>query len=131
MGIRMLHRRTAHPWTTAWADAAAAPSMRPPLVLALAADASTARIPTDLAAVMRTAVTDLRRRFRRRLRRPGPAAAWRQWADLLRGYLALLLTLLPRPRPSRTVTVFVATLTERPGSAAQRRARRRRPDAGL
>jgi hypothetical protein len=31
------------------------------------------------------------------------------WADLARGYLALALTLLPRPRPAHTFTVFVAT----------------------
>lgn len=50
MGIRTLHRRTAH----AHADAAP-PAPPPPPVPAFAPAASTARIPTDLAAVLRRA----------------------------------------------------------------------------
>ncbi len=57
--------------------------------------------------------------------RPGPGTEqppWRLWAELARAYLTLVLTLLPRPRPVRTVTVFVAaseTLSVRPyGPAA-------------
>ncbi|MFE6283948.1 hypothetical protein [Streptomyces sp. NPDC057877] len=39
-----------------------------------------------------------------------PVPPRRPWADLARGYLALLLTLLPRPHATTpTVTVFVAT----------------------
>ncbi|MGW5199734.1 hypothetical protein [Streptomyces spiralis] len=100
MGIRMLNHRPAVSPTTVGA-APAAPS---PPVPALAADASTARIPTDLAAAVRRAVTELRRRAV-----PGEPRSWRLWADLTRGYVALLLARLPQPAPARTVTVFVAT----------------------
>ncbi|MFJ9727251.1 hypothetical protein ACIRP3_31290 [Streptomyces sp. NPDC101209] len=58
MGIRMLNRRTA----TAQADAEPAPAEPSTPVPVFAADASTARIPTDLAATLhRTAahLTDL------------------------------------------------------------------------
>ncbi|MFE0513572.1 hypothetical protein [Streptomyces sp. NPDC058964] len=133
MGIRMLHRRTVQARNTAQADAAAAPSMPPSRIPALAADASTARIPTDLTAAVRKAAVSLRHRLTTGAFRADRVLAWRQWADLGRGYLALLLTLLPRPRPPRRMTVFVATLIERPyGSAPRGRHRERReprPDA--
>ncbi|CAL9320500.1 hypothetical protein ABZ568_25645 [Streptomyces olindensis] len=75
--------------------------------------------------------------------RPGtPAAPGRTphpWAELARGYLTLVLALLPRPRPAHTtITVFLATtdgfLSERPDCSApsRRRGRNRRgpePDA--
>ncbi|MFE9437663.1 hypothetical protein ACFYO2_01390 [Streptomyces sp. NPDC006602] len=56
MGIRMLHRRTAHARAQAKAHAETAPPVPPPPPLpAFAAAASTARIPTDLAMVLRRA----------------------------------------------------------------------------
>ncbi|MFD5543406.1 hypothetical protein ACFWIJ_37780 [Streptomyces sp. NPDC127079] len=114
MGIRMVHRRTPQSRPPAQARSAAAQVTAVPSAPAQAADASSARIPADLAATARRTVTRLRRRLRAR---PGP----RQWLDLGRGYLALVLTALPGPRRPRTMTVFVATLTERrPGSAARR-----------
>ncbi|MEU6421497.1 hypothetical protein [Streptomyces spiralis] len=100
MGIRTLNHRPAVSPTAV----GAAPAAPPPPVPALAADASTARVPTDLAAAVRRAGTGLRRRAV-----PGESRSWRLWADLTRGYVALLLTRLPRPAPARTVTVFVAT----------------------
>ncbi|MFJ3230387.1 hypothetical protein [Streptomyces sp. NPDC086787] len=109
MGIRMLHRRAAQARTTPQADAAAPTPMPSSRIPALAADASTARIPADRTAAVRKRATRLRHRF-----------AGRQWADLCRGYLALLLALLPKPRPPRRMTVFVAPLTERPNAAAPR-----------
>ncbi|WP_405505221.1 hypothetical protein [Streptomyces purpurascens] len=61
----------------------------------------------------------------------------RAWADRARGYLTLVLTLLPRPRPGHTViTVYIVTtepLSERPdGSAPYRRhgQNRRGPEPG-
>jgi hypothetical protein len=63
--------------------------------------------------------------------RPGEPLPWRQWADLARGYLALALAAMPRPRPVQTVTVFVAapqTVTGRPYGPAPHR--RRRDDRG-
>ncbi|MEU6572911.1 hypothetical protein [Streptomyces sp. NPDC046805] len=131
MGIRMLHRRTAQARTTARAAAAAGPVPRPPLVLALAADASTARIHTDLATTVRTAMTDLGRRLTHhlsRLSRAGLAAACHRGADLVRGYLALLLAALPSPRPPRTITVFVATVIEPPAGSTPHRPRREQRD---
>ncbi|GGT12750.1 hypothetical protein [Streptomyces chromofuscus] len=103
MGIRMLSRRTA-------------PAQAPPP--AHAVGASTARVPGGPAAVLSHAAADLRRRVtahwnsRRPLApRARDTAAWRLWADLARGYLALCLTLLPRAaRPASTLTVFVAPL---------------------
>ncbi|MGW7379737.1 hypothetical protein [Streptomyces sp. NPDC054794] len=124
MGIRMLHRRPAQARTTAQANAAAVPALPPVRLPALAADASTARIPTDPATVLRRAAAALRRRLTARAAGVDLAHLWRQWADLVRGYLALLLTLLPRTRPPRTITVFVATLTERPDGRAPRDPRR-------
>ncbi|GAB2838751.1 hypothetical protein GCM10027074_01370 [Streptomyces deserti] len=56
---------------------------------------------------------------------PAEPSAWRLWADLARGYLTLVLALLPRPRPAPALTVFIATadtLSGRPdGSASCRR----------
>ncbi|MER6980898.1 hypothetical protein [Streptomyces carpinensis] len=108
MGIRMLNHRPAVYQTAV----GAAPAAPPPPVPAHAADASTARIPTDFAAAVRRAVSGLRRRVT-----PGESGPWRLWADLTRGYVALVLARLPQPAPARTVTVFVAapiTLRDRP-----------------
>ncbi|MFI5566175.1 hypothetical protein ACIA6T_02100 [Streptomyces sp. NPDC051740] len=130
MGIRMLHR-------TAAGNAPPRPGGRtlsPPAPV-FAASASTARVPATLATALRSATADLGRRIadgRRRTARTPTAGAltveqppWRLWAELARAYLTLVLTLLPRPRPVRTVTVFVAasdTLSVRPyGPAAAHR----------
>ncbi|MFC9683106.1 hypothetical protein [Streptomyces sp. NPDC056948] len=66
-----------------------------------------------------------------------PDRTSRPWADRARGYLTLVLTLLPRPRPAHTtITVYIATtesLSERPdGSAPYRRhgQGRRGPEPG-
>jgi hypothetical protein len=117
MGIRMVHRRTpqSRPPAKARSASASAQVTASPSAPAQAVGASSARIPTDLTVTVRRAVTRLRRRLRAR---PG----LRQWLDLIRSYLALLLAAFPGPRRPRTMTVFVATLTERPtGSAARRR----------
>ncbi|MFJ5777208.1 hypothetical protein [Streptomyces sp. NPDC093094] len=107
MGIRMLNRRPAHP------------PLAP--VPAFAAGASTARIAVGPVETARHAAVGLghalaRCRPFRAPGGPGPVEAAgrprdtrrRLWADQARGYLALLLTLLPRARPVRTLTVFVA-----------------------
>ena len=120
MGIRMLHRRAAPPRSGADGPRPEASCSVP----VFAAAASTARFPTPFTTVLRSAVTG-------RQWLPGradgaraglPALPWRLWAELARSYVALALTLLPRPRPVRTVTVFVAAgemLSVRPyGSAA-------------
>ncbi|PWJ05859.1 hypothetical protein DKG34_19055 [Streptomyces sp. NWU49] len=133
MGIRVLHRRAIPPW--AGADGPALEAFSP--VPVFAAAASTVRLPTTRATALRHAAADLGRRVtdgRRRTDRastaagtvhPGEPPAWRLWTELVRGYLALALTLLPRPRPVRTITVFVAageTLSVRPyGPAAASR----------
>ncbi|WP_193433579.1 hypothetical protein [Streptomyces fodineus] len=121
MGIRMLHRRTPDADLRAWADTASAQAMPASPVPALVADASTARIPADLAVTVRKAATDLRHRLTGLTACVGHAPDWRQWADLARGYLALALTAIPRPRPRRTLTVFVASLTERPAAPGRNR----------
>ncbi|MEU1009190.1 hypothetical protein ACIP4Y_05480 [Streptomyces sp. NPDC088810] len=135
MGIRMLHRRTPEAATGAWADTVSAQAVPAAPVPALAADASTARIPADLA----TTVRHVTQRLRRGLAgRPARTPDWRQWTDLARGYLALVLTLIPRSRPRPTLTVFVASLTERPAAPDSHRPPHRdpqgpqdpRPDAG-
>ncbi|MFE9770134.1 hypothetical protein ACFYOV_00330 [Streptomyces sp. NPDC005931] len=134
MGIRMLHRTAAPP--RAGADGPGPEAFPPVPVHAVAA--STARVPGGLASALGRATADLGRRVtggRRRTEavpaRPGDPPPWRLWADLARGYLALALTLLPRPRPVRTVTVFVAageTFSARPyGSAASHGRRRQAP----
>ncbi|SDC26205.1 hypothetical protein SAMN05216505_101965 [Streptomyces prasinopilosus] len=116
MGIRMPHRRAAFP------RAADGPTPEaPPPVPVFAAGASTARTPVPLTTALRRATAGLGRRITGGPRRPdrggeagppGPGAgvppAWRSWAELARDCLTLALTLLSRPRPVRTVTVFVA-----------------------
>ncbi|MFG3014578.1 hypothetical protein ACGFZB_29980 [Streptomyces cinerochromogenes] len=126
MGIRMLHRRTPEAATGVWADTASAQALPATPVPALAADASTARIPADLATALRTAAQRLRSGLTGRAAR---TPDWRQWTDLARGYLALVLTLVPRARPRPTLTVFVASLTERPAAPGPHRpAHRNSPD---
>ncbi|MGA5333389.1 hypothetical protein ACWDU0_24445 [Streptomyces cellulosae] len=123
MGIRMLHRRAAPPR----ADADGPTTQAFPPVPVYAAAASTARIPGGLTAAVRDTAVRLGRRVTDSPWRTGRAPAapgagagtppWRLWAELARAYLTLVLTLLPRPRPVRTVTVFVAaseTLSVRP-----------------
>ncbi|EYT80539.1 hypothetical protein CF54_24975 [Streptomyces sp. Tu 6176] len=122
MGIRMLNHRPAVSQTAV----GAAPAASPPPVPALASTASTARVPTDLAVTLRRAAWDLRRRFT-----PGARLPWRLWADLTRGYAALLLARVPRPVPTRTLTVFVAAspaVPRHPSGPAPREARPDRPD---
>ncbi|MFF4844543.1 hypothetical protein [Streptomyces collinus] len=127
MGIRTLHRLTAE-GPPARVHSTSAPAAPVSPVPALAAGASTARIPADPAATLRRAVADLRRRPAAGTRL---APVWRARADLARAYLALLLTLVPRARPRRTLTVFVATLSEPPtGPGGRRPAHRDRPGAG-
>ncbi|MFJ3333617.1 hypothetical protein [Streptomyces sp. NPDC086766] len=136
MGIRMLNHRP----TVSRADGGADPAAPPEPVPALAADASTARIPTDLAATLRRAATALRRRLTPREPGPGGTAPWRLWADVARGYLALVLARLPRrPRLARTprrssrrgLTVFVVPATpvsDGPDGPPAHRPRRDRQD---
>ncbi|MFG2808412.1 hypothetical protein ACLQ2D_09670 [Streptomyces sp. DT199] len=55
-----------------------------------------------------------------------PGKPSRPWTRLARDYLALVLTLLPRPRPAHTtITVYITTtdgvLSERPGGSAPSR----------
>ncbi len=117
MGIRMLHHRTTP--ARASTDGPARVPLLP--VPALAPDASTGRIPATLTTALRRTATGLRRRLARRdpeTVTPRETPAWRLWADLARGYLSLALSRVPRPRPARTFTVFVATadtLSGRPG----------------
>ncbi|MFF8091511.1 hypothetical protein [Streptomyces sp. NPDC016675] len=120
MGIRMLHHRTT-PARASTDRPARVPLLPVPV---FAPGASTGRTPTSLATALRRTATDLRRRLTRHVDRdappPGPLAR-HVWADLARGYLALALTLLPRTRPARSFTVFVAsadTLSARPGGPA-------------
>ncbi|MEW2619697.1 hypothetical protein [Streptomyces sp. NPDC048106] len=126
MGIRMLHRRTPEAVTRVWADTASAQALPASPVPALAADASTARIPADPATTVRRAARNLRRRLTDRAAltgtavRAGRAPDWHQWSDLARGYLALALTLVPRSRPRPTLTVFVASPTEHPARRGPR-----------
>ncbi|MGW4567792.1 hypothetical protein ACWEN3_37240 [Streptomyces sp. NPDC004561] len=127
MGIRTLHRRTPEAVTRAWADTASAQVMTASPVPALAADASTARIPADLATTVRRVAAHVRRRLADRTTRTGHAPDRHQWADLARGYLALAFTVLPRSRPRRTLTVFVASVTERPAAPGPHRPARRDP----
>ncbi|MET9990359.1 hypothetical protein ABZ061_12460 [Streptomyces mutabilis] len=120
MGIRMLHHRTT-PARASTDRPARVPLLPVPV---FAPGASTGRTPTTLATALRRTTADLRRRLVRRDRTapmPRETPAWRLWADLARGYLALALTLLPRTRPAHTFTVFVAgtdTLSARPGGPA-------------
>ncbi|MER7562622.1 hypothetical protein ABTZ93_06590 [Streptomyces sp. NPDC097941] len=107
MGIRMLHRRAGPGRTQAQAHADRAPSGRRSPVPVHATAASTARIPFDLATLLR------RTRGRVRLTTLRHAATERDaalWAELALSYLALALTLLPRSRPMPTMTVFIAAV---------------------
>ncbi|MCX5260168.1 hypothetical protein OOK27_39540 [Streptomyces canus] len=152
MGIRMLHRRTAP------AQAYAAPFSAQRPVPAHAAAASTARIPFDLATLLRRAraraagpriparytttlrhaATELRHRVTRRDRDAVDAveheepSGCRLWAELALSYLALALTLLPRSRPMPTMTVFMATTADTVSERAGRRPlpRHRTPGPG-
>ncbi|WP_206739362.1 hypothetical protein [Streptomyces sp. L2] len=120
MGIRMLHRRTPEAGTPARAVTASAPFAPASPVQAFAADASTARIPADLALTVRRAAKRLRRELAGRTAPARRAPDWRAWADLTRGYLALLIALVPRSRPRPTITVFVAApLSGRPSAPAR------------
>ncbi|MEU6522323.1 hypothetical protein ABZ892_05595 [Streptomyces sp. NPDC046924] len=122
MGIRMLHRRAGPPPTDA--DGPTLEAFSP--VPVFAATASTARTPVPLTTALRRVGRWCTGRGSAAPSVPSPGAGepppWRLWAELTRSYLALALTLLPRPRPVRTVTVFVAAgepLSARPyGSAA-------------
>jgi hypothetical protein len=105
MGIRMLNRRPAR----AQAKAEAAPAVPPAPVPAFAARASTARIPTDLAVVLRRTAADLRRRLHRLTTGDGEPPTWRLWAGLGRSYVVGLVGRVRRSRSARTVTVFVVT----------------------
>ncbi|MEV5874943.1 hypothetical protein AB0L75_12060 [Streptomyces sp. NPDC052101] len=121
MGIRTLHRRTPEADLRARAATASAQAMPASPVPALVADASTARIPADLAVTVRTAATALRHGLAGLTARVDHAPDWRQWVDLARGYLALALTAIPRSRPRPTLTVFVVSLTERPAAPGPHR----------
>ncbi|MEV8592008.1 hypothetical protein [Streptomyces sp. NPDC052012] len=117
MGIRMLHRRAAPPRSGVGGPRPEASGSVP----VFADAASTARIPTPLATTLRHALAGRQWTLGRAGGTGAPTIPWRLWAELARGYLTLVLTLLPRPRPVRTVTVFVAageTLSVRPYGAA-------------
>ncbi|GGV16077.1 hypothetical protein [Streptomyces griseoflavus] len=103
MGIRMLHRTAAPPRDGADGRG---PEAFPPVPV-FAAAASTARVPATLATVLRNATAVLGRRRGHRTT-TGEQPPWRLWAELARARLTLVVSLLPRPRPVRTVTVFVA-----------------------
>ena len=67
------------------------------------------QVTEPLMTALRRTATDLRHR----LTRPdwdAVQARGRLWTDQARSYLALLLTAVPRSRPVRTVTVFIATV---------------------
>ncbi|MFI9830591.1 hypothetical protein ACIHIX_23220 [Streptomyces sp. NPDC051913] len=116
MGIRTLHRQTAPAQANTDATASTPAVHVPPY----SAAASTPRLPRDLAITLRRAATDVRHRLTRRYRRKD----LRLWADQARGYLALLLSAVPRSRPMRTMTVFITTVgtvtDASPGSAPGR-----------
>ncbi|MFF4790979.1 hypothetical protein ACFY2M_14630 [Streptomyces sp. NPDC001276] len=125
MGIRMLNRRPA----VIRADVGEVPAGPPPSVRSVAADASTARVPADLTATLRRAASGLRDRCAPGDPVLGETPPWCLWADIARGYLALFLSPLHRPRPVRSVTVFVATVTttvDRPGGPPGHRPRQNR-----
>ncbi|MGW2568462.1 hypothetical protein [Streptomyces sp. NPDC001537] len=119
MGIRMLNRRPAR----AQAGADAAPVVPAAPVPAFAARASTARIPTDLAVVLRRTAAGLVRRLPRLGSGSAEPPVWRLWAGLGRSYVTGLLARLRRSRHARTVRVFIVTagtLTDRPDGPAPR-----------
>ncbi|MFB7457648.1 hypothetical protein ACIOC2_05220 [Streptomyces sp. NPDC088337] len=125
MGIRMLNRRPA----VIRVDIGEAPKGAPLSVRPFAPDAGTARVPADLTATLRRAASGLRDRFGPGDPVLGETRAWRLWADTARGYLALLLSPLHRPRPVRSITVFVATATptgDRLGEPSPHRSRQDR-----
>ncbi|MDI6520241.1 hypothetical protein QMA61_29110 [Streptomyces coelicoflavus] len=114
MGIRMLHPRTTP--ARARTDGPARVPLLP--VPVFAPGASTGRTPATLTTALRHTAKDIRRSLARKapaapatsaVSAPHETPAWRLWAGLARGYLALALSLLPRPRPARTFTVFVAS----------------------
>ncbi|MCD9874036.1 hypothetical protein [Streptomyces guryensis] len=118
MGIRMLNRRPAR----AQASAETAPAVPPAPVPAFAARASTARIPTDLAVVLRRTAADLRRRLPRRGTGHAEPPVWRLWAGLGRSYVTGLLVRVRRSH-ARTGRVFIVTtgpLTDRPDGPVPR-----------
>ncbi|MGN5378336.1 hypothetical protein ACQ4WX_14960 [Streptomyces lasalocidi] len=129
MGIRMLHRRTPEAHIRAAWQGISSTQARLPVspVPALAVGASTVRVPVDLARTVRRATAHLRRRCAGTAARADRVPDWRQWADLARGYLALALTLVPRTRPRPTLTVFVASLTDRRAGSGPQRSSRRDP----
>ncbi|MGW4289281.1 hypothetical protein ACWEIK_20415 [Streptomyces sp. NPDC004673] len=120
MGIRMLHRLRPAPrhGSTERADTGPAPDASRTAVPVVAADASAARHPANPWTRLRGAGTVAGRALAAQAHR---LPDWRAWADLARGYLALLLTHLPKARPRHTLTVFVASLTDRPAPAGRRR----------
>jgi hypothetical protein len=124
MGIRMLHRRTARAQAQkpapARADVAAAASAQLPTVPSFAAGASTAHLPADPARAVARAARGLGRRIAHRGRtavRLPDGQTWRAWADVGLGCLALVLARLPKPRPTRRLTVFVAPVPTATGPA--------------
>ncbi|MFJ4598519.1 hypothetical protein [Streptomyces griseoluteus] len=120
MGIRMLHRLRPAPrhGSRKRTDTGPAPEASGTAVPVVAADASAARHPGYPLTRVRRAGAATRRALAAGARRLPDRHAC---ADLARGYLALLLTHLPKARPRHTLTVFVASLTDRPAPAAPRR----------
>lgn len=94
MGIRMLYRRPAPTGTHARVQVGVGAFSVQRAVPAYSAAASTARVPVGLVTVMRRAL--------------GVRDRQGVWGELVLGYVALVLTLLPRSRPVPTMTVFVA-----------------------
>ncbi|MET7479436.1 hypothetical protein ABZT17_34445 [Streptomyces sp. NPDC005648] len=78
MGIRMLHRRTAS--VRADTDTPPCPPRSP--VPVFAADASSARIPADLATALRRTAHCTAGALRQRLTAAAEPPAWRLWAEL-------------------------------------------------
>ena len=108
MGIRMLHRRTA----SAQASTGTSPCVTFTSVPVFAADASTARIPVELAVALRGTVADLRRGHLTAALTAAFAAAPARLARLARPR--------PRPHPARTFNVFVATATAATTAVSER-----------
>ncbi|MGI5374634.1 hypothetical protein ACQEV2_10380 [Streptomyces sp. CA-251387] len=100
MGIRTLHPGTAPAQANVSTEDAL--STAPPSVPPFAEGAGTARLPADLMSTLQHTARTLRHRLAHRAH---------GLAELTRGYLALALTALPRPRPVRTVTVFAVGAT--------------------
>ncbi|MBV2357635.1 hypothetical protein KUM39_25265 [Streptomyces sp. J2-1] len=118
MGIRLLNRRPAEPRHAVplWIVPTPEPARPQTPVPAVAGNASTARIPSDLG-------QHLRKKLRKHLTaHTRHVPDWRAWPDLARGYAALLLNVMPRHRrgPRRTLTVFVARVTEPPTGRSPR-----------